>query len=277
MKSGFFTVNYFSMAERALKASVSPFARTFLVAIVIAGFLYFIYTRVQRVKRARQRNRRRHHQESRRLAAEEAKRKLLTSEERYLKGKAGTMKVLLAAEVIFDDDVADDAKEISFREGVPAKLNTMCGICDVFIVVKQETKEGPHDEDSAINRSSILSAFKKAGILEANGFKSHRIIICSTSSGKGHIARHILPHLYMDVELEPLKMVSPFIQDTILIGVEGSDRVKAFPSMVEFLTPVLSTNKSDRKVQQGHQKHGITVVRKRTKKVVHTVLESNKE
>eukprot|EP00466_Bigelowiella_natans_P013583 jgi/Bigna1/137531/aug1.39_g12239 len=295
--------NLTSMLQRALKTSVSPLGRTFLLSTIIGGcFLYLIYTKVQRVKLERhQRNRRRRHQESKRLAAA-AKRKVLTPEERYLKGKAGTLKVLLAAEVIFED-TADDKKDISFREGVSAKLNTMCAICDVFIVVKQEeTKEQVAlGEATGINRR-ILSAFKKAGITvskegeaaepppppaaaAARGFQKHpllgeqithlvRIVVCSTSSGKGHIARHILPHLYMDVELEPLKMVCPFIQDTILIGAKGSDKVKAFPSLVDFLTPI-SMNKSDTKAQ--NNKHRITSVRQRTKKIVTMVSESNKE
>uniref|UniRef100_A0A7S0DJF0 Peroxisome biogenesis protein 22 n=1 Tax=Amorphochlora amoebiformis TaxID=1561963 RepID=A0A7S0DJF0_9EUKA len=212
-------------------ACSTPFGRSMIAGVVIFLALLACWSKIQRTKERQRQNRRRAAHEAKHT--EEVVHRQLTASQTYLEGFAVPKpKVLLAAQVIFDDL---DRKEMEVIEEVKDTLRKMCGNTEVYITMSwvDQTAHKPTDEEI---KKRVILGLDRSGIIQA-GFKTHRIVICSSIKGKAHVARHLMPNLYMDGDLEPLQMVAPHIKDTVMVSEEAPltiDRVKHAKNITDF-------------------------------------------
>eukprot|EP00469_Lotharella_globosa_P011953 CAMPEP_0167777950 /NCGR_PEP_ID=MMETSP0111_2-20121227/3986_1 /TAXON_ID=91324 /ORGANISM="Lotharella globosa, Strain CCCM811" /LENGTH=272 /DNA_ID=CAMNT_0007668207 /DNA_START=1 /DNA_END=822 /DNA_ORIENTATION=- len=221
--------------QNLIKACCTPTGRSIIGAGLIAIALYAAYCKIQLAKERQQLNRRREGRNRERKTAESVRR-CLTPHQRYLEGQASSRpKVLLASEVIFEH--GEDKKEFTVRSDATATLVKMCKNSDVHVIFRQ-VEDDPSDEKI---KERAISSLSEAGVIDA-GFQQHRIVVCSTTQGKAHVARHLMPSLYMDVDVLPLKMVSQYIEDTVLVHSSSStdipEKVKASPMFSTFFSAI---------------------------------------
>eukprot|EP00467_Chlorarachnion_reptans_P005432 CAMPEP_0114509860 /NCGR_PEP_ID=MMETSP0109-20121206/13454_1 /TAXON_ID=29199 /ORGANISM="Chlorarachnion reptans, Strain CCCM449" /LENGTH=265 /DNA_ID=CAMNT_0001689079 /DNA_START=171 /DNA_END=968 /DNA_ORIENTATION=- len=216
------------MSSNALPQFIQPYVNALnqhsrsIVAVLVIVVLYAAYCKIQRAKRRRQQNRRNAGAANVPVISRSQQ---LTPQQKYLELRPGPRpKVLLSSEVIFESVEGDD--EMICREKSSKVLQILCRQCDVFLVIKEEEGKDNYGDDRI--QKKMLNSLSKEGLIDA-GFKSHRIIVCSTAMGKAHIARHLAPDLYMDVEAEPLTAVRQHIRDTVMIGDGDSKSVTNLP------------------------------------------------
>ena len=155
----------------------------------------------------------------------------LSPAQRYLEKRGDPKpKVLLASETVFRGRDPDSGGAVVAAEDQDT-LRRLVDACDVYILY-QEVKSEVTDAELARRAADGL---KRAGI---SGFRSHRVIVCSTTEGRAHIARQVLPRLYADVVAAAVVKVAEFISDPILVvdsaRVESRGKVREVPSIAAY-------------------------------------------
>ena len=79
---------------------------------------------------------------------------------------------------------------------------------DIYIVIQVKDENEQNEIFNSISKHEIF----KTGILNIN-----KVLFCSTAPGKGHIARHIEPYIFIDDNVETIENFSKFIPRTICI------------------------------------------------------------
>jgi len=79
---------------------------------------------------------------------------------------------------------------------------------DIYIVIQVKDINEQNEIYNAISQHEIF----KTGVLNIN-----KVLFCSTAQGKGHIARHIEPYIFVDDNIEIIDNFSKFIPKSICI------------------------------------------------------------
>ncbi|ORX55963.1 hypothetical protein BCR36DRAFT_174802 [Piromyces finnis] len=89
---------------------------------------------------------------------------------------------------------------------------------DIYIVIQVKDENEQNEIYSAISRHEIF----KTGVLNIN-----KVLFCATAPGKGHIARHIEPYIFVDDNVEIIDNFSKFIPKSICITNSNPSSLKA--------------------------------------------------
>eukprot|EP00833_Pecoramyces_ruminatium_P001462 jgi/Orpsp1_1/1175494/evm.model.c7180000054090.2 len=98
-----------------------------------------------------------------------------------------------------------------------ATLFTLSEYFDIYIVIQVNNENEQNEIYNSINKHEIF----RTGILDIN-----KVLFCSTVPGKGHIARHIEPYIFVDDDIESIDNFSKFIPKTICITNSNPDSLK---------------------------------------------------
>eukprot|EP00479_Gromia_sphaerica_P001994 TRINITY_DN12353_c0_g1_i1.p1 TRINITY_DN12353_c0_g1~~TRINITY_DN12353_c0_g1_i1.p1 ORF type:complete len:104 (-),score=16.30 TRINITY_DN12353_c0_g1_i1:181-492(-) len=62
----------------------------------------------------------------------------------------------------------------------------------------------------------VLKVLTDTGII-SSGLKSHHVLLCTTSIGKGAMVRQLVPHLYIDDDVDVIKNLLPHLPEIVQI------------------------------------------------------------
>lgn len=104
------------------------------------------------------------------------------------------------------------------EEAVPA-LRALARGCQLFLLAQLPpgAPTGKEGRGGSPQELQVESAVRALG-LEAEGFRSHRLLFCSTDAGRVAQVRHIEPALLVEASRQAVEALRPHIPSVLLIA-----------------------------------------------------------
>uniref|UniRef100_A0A146LIB1 Peroxisome biogenesis protein 22 n=1 Tax=Lygus hesperus TaxID=30085 RepID=A0A146LIB1_LYGHE len=105
---------------------------------------------------------------------------------------------------------SDTSKTIVGLQVLPSSitiLRKLARYCDLYTVAQCSSVEEEQMYISILQNESVFEA----------GLPQHKVLFCTTLSGRQAICRHLEPHLCIEVSDTVARTIKPFVRDTILV------------------------------------------------------------